>query len=131
LVGWVPSISVHLALYEHIDIALDPFPYNGTTTTCEALWMAVPVVTLKGDRHSARVGASLLTHTGISEWIADSVDNYVEIAVGLASDPAKLDELRRELRQRLAASPLCDRNAFARKVENAYRSIWRSWCGAT
>jgi protein O-GlcNAc transferase len=131
LVGWVPSISVHLALYEHIDIALDPFPYNGTTTTCEALWMAVPVVTLKGDRHSARVGASLLTQAGMSEWIADSVDNYFEIAVGLASNPAKLDELRRELRQRLAASPLCDRNAFARKVENTYRSIWRSWCGAT
>ncbi|MGA9194953.1 MAG: glycosyltransferase, partial [Pseudolabrys sp.] len=115
-------------LYEQIDIALDPFPYNGTTTTCEALWMAVPVVTLQGDRHSARVGASLLTQAGMTDWIAKSVDEYVQIALGLAADPAKLHELRRGLRQRLAASRLCDGNAFARKVENAYRSIWRGWC---
>jgi predicted O-linked N-acetylglucosamine transferase (SPINDLY family) len=128
LVGWVPSISAHLALYEQIDIALDPFPYNGTTTTCEALWMAVPVVTLQGDRHSARVGASLLTQAGMTDWIAKSVDEYVQIALGLAADPAKLLELRRGLRQRLAASRLCDGNAFARKFENAYRSIWRGWC---
>jgi len=131
LVGWVPSVSAHLALYEHIDIALDPFPYNGTTTTCEALWMGVPVVTLKGDRHSARVGASLLTQAGMTDWIAESVDDYIEIALRLAADPAKLHELRRGLRQRLATSALCNGKTFARKLENAYRSIWRAWCEAT
>jgi len=128
LMAWLPSATAHLALYEHIDIALDPFPYNGTTTTCEALWMGVPVVTLKGDRHSARVGASLLTQAGMTDWIAGSVDDYVEIALGLAADPAQLHKLRRGLRRDLAASPLCDANAFARKVETAYRSIWRNWC---
>ena len=131
LMDWVPSISAHLALYGHVDIALDPFPYNGTTTTCEALWMGVPVVTLKGDRHSARVGASLLTQAGMTDWIAESVDEYVEIALRLAADPSQLHELRRGLRQRLAASRLCDRSAFALKVENAYRSIWQTWCATT
>jgi len=130
LVGWLPNADAHLTLYERIDVALDPFPYNGTTTTCEALWMGVPVVTLKGDRHSARVGASLLTQAGLTDWIAKSANDYVEIALALASNPTELQRLRRGMRQRLAASPLCDGNAFARRVENAYRSMWRSWCSS-
>lgn len=128
LVGWLPSAAAHLALYDQIDIALDPFPYNGTTTTCEALWMGVPVVTLKGDRHSARVGASLLTQIGMTDWIAGSTDKYVESALALAADPTKLKELRRGLRRHVAASPLCDANAFARKLESAYRLMWQRWC---
>ena len=72
LMAWLPSWAAHLALYHRVDIALDPFPYNGTTTTCEALWMGVPVVTLRGDRHAGRVGASLLTQVGLTNWIADS-----------------------------------------------------------
>jgi predicted O-linked N-acetylglucosamine transferase (SPINDLY family) len=128
MVAWIPSRSAHLGLYERIDVALDPFPFNGVTTTCEALWMGVPVVTLKGDRHSARMGASLLTQAGMTDWIANSVDDYVEIALALAANPAKLHELRRGLRQRMAASPLCDSIGFARKVENAYRAVWREWC---
>jgi protein O-GlcNAc transferase len=128
LVAWLTNATAHLALYEQIDIALDPFPYNGTTTTCEALWMGVPVVTLKGDRHSARVGASLLTHAGTTDWIAECADDYVEIALALAANPTKLHRLRHELRKRLTASPLCDGKAFARKIENAYRSMWRRWC---
>jgi predicted O-linked N-acetylglucosamine transferase (SPINDLY family) len=130
LVGWLPNSAAHLALYEQVDIALDPFPYNGTTTTCEALWMGVPVVTLKGDRHAARVGASLLTAAGMTDWIAGSADEYVEIATTLAADADALQTLRRSLRQRLAASALCDGPGFARKMENAYRMAWRRWCEA-
>jgi predicted O-linked N-acetylglucosamine transferase (SPINDLY family) len=128
LMAWLPGASEHLALYEQIDVALDPFPYNGTTTTCEALWMGVPVVTLKGDRHSARVGASLLTQIGMTDWVASSIDDYIGIALALASDPANLRQLRRGLRQNLAASGLCDGNAFASKIEDAFRSILRRWC---
>jgi predicted O-linked N-acetylglucosamine transferase (SPINDLY family) len=125
--AWMPN-QAHLALYNRIDIALDPFPYNGTTTTCEALWMGVPVVTLRGDRHSGRVGASLLTQVDMIDLIADSVEAYVEIAVALAADPARLSGLRLSLRPHMAASPLCDAPAFARKVEAAYRAMWRRWC---
>jgi predicted O-linked N-acetylglucosamine transferase (SPINDLY family) len=74
------------------------------------------------------MGASLLTQAGMTDWIANSVDDYVEIALALAANPAKLHELRRGLRQRMAASPLCDSIGFARKVENAYRAVWREWC---
>lgn len=128
LISWLPSMTAHLALYERIDVALDPFPYNGTTTTCEALWMGVPVVTLQGDRHSARVGASLLTQTGMTDCITGSLDDYVRAALALANDQVKLKQLRRDLRRRVAASSLCDADAFARKLENAYRSMWRHWC---
>ncbi|HXW26910.1 MAG TPA: tetratricopeptide repeat protein [Xanthobacteraceae bacterium] len=128
LVAWVPDFAAHLALYGRIDVALDPFPYNGTTTTCEALWMGVPVVTLKGDRHAGRVGASLLSQLGLTDLAAASVEEYVETAVALAGNPARLDELRRSLRPRMAASPLCDERAFARKIEVAFRKMWRRWC---
>jgi predicted O-linked N-acetylglucosamine transferase (SPINDLY family) len=128
LAPWSPGIDAHLATYNRVDIALDPFPYNGTTTTCEALWMGVPVVTLCGDRHAGRVGASLLTQVGLTELIASSVEEYVEIAGGLAADPGRLNEMRRTLRPRMAASPLCDGRSFARRVEAAYRAMWQDWC---
>ena len=115
LVAWLPSSAAHLALYDRIDIALDPFSYNGTTTTCEALSMGVPVVTLRGDRHAGRVGASLLSQVGLTDLIANSVEEYVEIAHALAVDPERLLDLRRTLRPRLAASPLCDGPAFAQQ----------------
>ena len=127
--AFVPEAE-HLASYGRVDIALDPFPYNGTTTTCEASWMGVPVVTLRGDRHAGRVGASLLTQFGLTDLIAGSVDEYVEIAAALAGDPARLAELRHSLRPRMAASPLCDAPAFARKIEAAYRTMWRRWLQA-
>jgi predicted O-linked N-acetylglucosamine transferase (SPINDLY family) len=131
LVAWLPDTASHLALYEQIDIALDPFPYNGTTTTCEALWMGVPVVTLRGERHAARVGASLLGQAGLSELIASSAGDYVAIASALAADPERLAGLRSSLRRRVMASPLCDGSGFARQMEDAFRTMWQHWCAAT
>jgi predicted O-linked N-acetylglucosamine transferase (SPINDLY family) len=119
---------MHLELYGRVDIALDSFPYNGTTTTCEALWMGVPVVTLRGDRHAGRVGASLLTQVGLMDWIAGSPEEYLEIAASLAQDPAKLKDMRQTLRPRLLSSPLCDARVFACKLEAAYRDMWKRWC---
>ena len=131
LVSWLPGAAEHLALYHRVDIALDPFPYNGTTTTCEALWMGVPVITLRGHRHAGRVGASLLTQVGLTDLIAESIEEYVEIAVALAGKPGRLDGLHRLLRSRVAASPLSDEGAFARKMEAAFRTMWQHWCEAS
>jgi predicted O-linked N-acetylglucosamine transferase (SPINDLY family) len=128
LVSWIPSLSGHLGAYSRIDIALDTFPYNGTTTTCEALWMGVPVIALCGDRHAARVGHSLLAAVGMPELAAPSKQTYVEAAVALANDLDRLKVLRGGLRERLRASPLCDADAFARNIETAYREMWRTWC---
>ena len=128
LCSWIASRSGHLGAYNRIDIGLDPFPYNGTTTTCEALWMGVPVVTLRGDRHSSRVGASILTRVGLKELIAETKDAYVEKAVSLANAPDRLSELHKDLRNRMQGSPLCDSGAFTRDVEAAYREMWRRWC---
>jgi predicted O-linked N-acetylglucosamine transferase (SPINDLY family) len=123
-----PDYAEHLRLYQRIDIALDPFPYHGTTTTCEALFMGVPVVTLAGDRHVSRVGASLLTRVGLPELIATSPADYARIAGELAADRKRLSELRAGLRERLAQSPLCDEIGFTRILEGALREMWRIWC---
>jgi len=130
LVTWVPAAE-HLAFYHRVDIALDPFPYNGTTTTCDALWMGVPVITLRGHRHAGRVGASLLTRIGLTDLIANSTQEYVEIALALAGNSARLDDLHSTLRPRMTASPMCDENAFARKMEAAFRTMWQHWCAAS
>ena len=128
LVERTPSQSSHLAHYNEIDMALDPFPYNGATTTCEALWMGVPVIALNGDRHSARVGASLLTSIGRSDLIGHDIDAYIRIAARLAGDRPRLASLKSALRGQMAASPLCDASQFARKIERAYRFMWQRWC---
>jgi predicted O-linked N-acetylglucosamine transferase (SPINDLY family) len=130
LIGWAASEKEHLQLYNRIDIALDTYPYHGTTTTCEAMWMGVPVVTLAGNAHVSRVGVSLLSNVGVPELIADSQEKYVRLASDLAHDPARLSSLRSTLRQRMAQSPLMDAPRFARNVEAAYRQMWRTWCGA-
>ncbi len=124
-VGFVGDIAAHIARYRSIDVALDTFPYNGTTTTCEALWMGVPVVTLAGDRHAARVGASLLDRVGLGDLVAADPADFARIAAGLAADRARLAALRGNLRARMAASPLCDGRRLAREFETAYRGLWR------
>lgn len=128
LMGHTPTREEHLKLYSRVDIGLDTFPYNGTTTTCEALWMGVPVLTLAGDRHAGRVGASLLKCVALDAWVADDARQFISIAQARALDTDGLVHLRAGLRERLADSPMCDRFAFAVKVEAAYRSIWRRWC---
>ena len=126
--AWTPEPEDHLHLYAQVDLALDTFPYNGTTTTCEALWMGVPVVTLTGDRHAARVGKTLLTRIGRPELVTGTPEAYVATALALAADPARLAALRRDLRPQMLASPLGDANRFAREMEAAFRTIWRNWC---
>ena len=127
LIGWLDSSAEHLALYHRLDVALDTFPYCGTTTTCEALWMGVPVVTLAGTRHIERVGLSLLTQTGLPELAATDRNEYVRSASALARDVDRLVRLRGELRQRLRQSPLCDAEGFTRALEDTYRRMWRGW----
>ena len=118
----------HLACYGRVDIGLDPFPYNGCTTTCEALWMGVPVITLAGRLSHGRYGISLLTALELDEFSAVTPAGYVATVVGLANDPERLVQLRSTLRPRMAASPLCDAESFARKIEQAYRQMWTRWC---
>jgi FkbM family methyltransferase len=128
LVGWSAETQHHLELYNKVDIALDTFPYNGTTTTCEALWMGVPVISLEGEHHAARVGASLLSVLGLRELLANEVAEFVRIASRLAADPERLTALRAGLRERMAASPLLDHAGFTRNLESAYRDMWRAYC---
>lgn len=113
----------HLALYTGIDVALDPFPYNGVTTTCEALAMGVPVVTLAGTRPAGRAGMALLTRLGHPEWIARSPQDYVRIALDLARDRAKRASLRMSLRGELMASPLGDAKRFATHLDGAFAAM--------
>lgn len=122
------SRSKHLLLYGDIDIALDPFPFNGATTTFESLSMGVPVVALLGRHFVDRVAASMLHHTGLHELIAKDREDYVEIARRLAGDLTELKNLRGSIRDRLHASPLCDGTTYAQSVEAAFRDMWTTWC---
>ncbi len=131
LFAFLPDTQGHLAVYNKVDIALDSFPYNGTTTTCEALWMGVPVLTQAGNAHMSRVGASLLTRAGLGEWIAEDGDAYLEIATRMASDLPALADLRATLRGRLARSPVCDATRLTRQLEVELRRLWREWCAST
>jgi protein O-GlcNAc transferase len=114
--------------YLEVDISLDPFPGNGGTTTCDSLWMGVPVVTLVGEIPFSRVGLCHLTNVGLSECIAREPDEYAAIVVGLARDPRRLASIRSGLRERVAASPLTDGRRYTRNLENAYRRMWSDWC---
>lgn len=124
------TAEAHFLNYNLLDIALDPFPYNGTTTTVEALWMGVPVLGIRGDRFIAHVGESILNTAGLGDWVAEDLDDYVAKAAALAADRAGLAALRQRLRQQLLASPLCDAPQFARDLEAAFRGMWRRWCAA-
>ena len=126
LLGYSPR-DEFLASYQEVDIALDPFPYNGGLTTLEALWMGVPVVTLHGDRFVSH-SRSILMNIGLGECVTDTEDEYVNKAVNLASDLPRLATLRSKLRSQLLNSPLCNGSDFTHGLEVAYRTMWETWC---
>ena len=128
LEGRIEDPAAHLARYGEVDIGLDTAPYNGVTTSFEAMWMGVPFVTLAGRTLASRMGVSIATNVGHPEWIAATPQEYVDKAVALARDPQELSRLRRCLRMQLAASALMDAERFTRSLEAAYREVWRSWC---
>jgi protein O-GlcNAc transferase len=120
----------YFAQYQRSDIALDPFPFVGGTTTCDALWMGVPVITLAGDTATGRGGVSLLSNVGLPELIARDPEEYLKIAKDLAADLPRLVHLRATLRNKVRQSPLMDASSFARDVEAAYRQMWTRWCSS-
>ena len=126
--GYEPSRTKHMERYSAVDIALDTHPYNGTTTTCEAMWMGVPTISLAGNSHRSRVGKTLLESVGLGELVADSDDQYKNIAINLAVDQHRLSEYRSCLRGMVDQSPLTDAAQFTASLESAYRSIWKAWC---
>ncbi|MGD0542162.1 MAG: tetratricopeptide repeat protein [Tepidisphaeraceae bacterium] len=131
--GFVAKLSIaqYLRQYNNIDIGLDPFPYVGGTTTCDALWMGVPVVTLRGQTAISRGGASILTNIGLPELIAHSPEEYVHLATDLAMDLPRLSHLRSNLREKMRGSPLMDAPRFARNMEAVFRQMWRDFVSAT
>jgi predicted O-linked N-acetylglucosamine transferase (SPINDLY family) len=128
LLGAGLSKEQHMGLYNRVDIGLDPFPYNGTTTTCDALWMGVPVVTLAGRTHVARVGLSLVSHLGFPEWGVTTPEAYVAKCRELASDLPGLANVRLRLREQMRQSPICDAQQFVGGLETAFRGMWQRWC---
>jgi predicted O-linked N-acetylglucosamine transferase (SPINDLY family) len=130
LLSW-SAYAEMLAQYNQIDIALDPFPFAGGLTTCQALWMGVPVITCPGATFAARHSLSFLASVGLTETIARDLSHYVELAVELSSDLPRLAACRAELRGRLAQSPLCDGPRLARHLMKILRAVWRQWCEAT
>jgi predicted O-linked N-acetylglucosamine transferase (SPINDLY family) len=123
------SHAEYLATYHQVDVALDPFPFSGSATTCEALWMGVPVVTCPGETFASRHSLSHLSNVGLTGTIAHDLDEYVELAVSLAGDLPRLAALRAGLRQRMAASPLCDGKRFATNLTSLLQDVWGQWAG--
>jgi predicted O-linked N-acetylglucosamine transferase (SPINDLY family) len=117
-----------MAEYGLVDIVLDPFPYSGGLTTCEALWMGVPTITLPGDTFASRHSMSHLSNAGLADWVADDPAAYQRMAVERAADWQGLAQLRSGLRAQVKASPLCDAPRFGRNLGDALRSAWRAWC---
>jgi protein O-GlcNAc transferase len=126
-VGHQP-LAGYLETYGLIDVALDPHPFGGGTTTCDALWMGVPVVSLVGRTAVSRAGSTLLANIGLERFVARSEKEYVELAAELIRDASALAALRRELRDRIETSPIMDAPRFARDLESAFRAVWRAWC---
>jgi protein O-GlcNAc transferase len=122
------GFGAYLQLLNESDITLDPFPFNGGTTTCHSLWMGAPVLTLAGDRHASRMGLSMMTAIGLPEFVAHTPEEYVQIGVHFANDLPRLREIRSGMRDRLRASPLLDGAGYTRNLEAAYRQVWKKWC---
>lgn len=127
-IGALPNPSEHYRAVGDMDLGLDPFPFVGGKSTCDAMWMGVPVVTLAGNSMMSRVGASMVSRAGLPELVTEDEDAYFELAVVLARDPARLAGLRRTMRERMSASVLLDGLAHTRELESAYRRLWREWC---
>ena len=123
-------MDVFMNLFSEVDIVLDPFPFNGGTTTCHNLWMGAPTIALRGQMHAGRMGMSILNTIGLGELVGATKDDYKRIAVELAGEIDRLRSLRLGMRQRMQNSPLCDESGYTRKLEEAYRRIWRDWCAA-
>ena len=121
----------YLAAFQHVDIALDTFPYHGATTTCFSLWMGLPVIVLEGSTHASRADVSMLANVGLPQLIAKTGDEYVDIAVRLAYDLPQLAQLRTDLRGMMTRSPNADGRTCARNLEHAFRRMWVAWCGRT
>jgi predicted O-linked N-acetylglucosamine transferase (SPINDLY family) len=130
--AFVPRVlpRAYLERYHAVDLCLDPFPFNGGTTTMDALWMGVPVVTLAGRTAVGRGGVSILSNLGLPEFVARSPERYVAIAADWARDVPRLAALRGELRARMQSSALTNGKQYATDVENAFRQIWQTWCGS-
>jgi predicted O-linked N-acetylglucosamine transferase (SPINDLY family) len=128
-----PDWSAHMAYYDRLDIALDPVGgMSGGITSCEALWMGVPVITLEGDRMSSRITSTIVDAVGHPEWIARSEAEYIDKVVDLAQDVGTRQALRAGQRKRMAESPLCDARGLAATLENAYTEMFERWnCGAS
>jgi protein O-GlcNAc transferase len=122
------SLADYLDTYRSIDVGLDPHPYGGGTTTCDALWMGVPVVSLAGNTAVSRAGSTLLSNIGLEHLVARSKEQYVELAAGLIRDAEGLAALRRQLRERIESSPAMDAKQFVGDLEAAFRAAWRAWC---
>jgi protein O-GlcNAc transferase len=118
----------YLAYYHRIDICLDTFPYNGHTTSMDALWMGVPVVTLAGPTPPGRVGVTHARNLNMPELIAQNEEDFAKVAARLAGDLPALEQIRKSLRPRMGKSPLMDGKTFAKKVEHIYRQVWKKWC---
>lgn len=127
LQGPAPTREAYLARYGEVDMMLDSFPYPGVTTTCEALWMGVPTLSLAGDTLLSRQGTGMLVPAGLVEWVASSEDEYVEKAIQLGSDWNKLASLRAQLREQVLSSPVYDAQRFARNFEAALWGMWQAW----
>jgi predicted O-linked N-acetylglucosamine transferase (SPINDLY family) len=130
-IGMRSPVEAHLAVFNSVDIALDTYPYHGLTTTCESLWMGVPVVALAGVSHVARTGVSINACLGLHDWTAGTEAAYVRIAVGAARDPEALSRLRAGLRGRMEASVLTDPAAYAAEIENVCRRLWARFLRST
>ncbi len=118
----------YLSIYDEIDIALDTFPWNGHTTTCEALWMGVPVITLAGDSHRSRMCASVLHQLGLQDFVAGNHEAYIQLATTLAADRQQLAAFRGQLRSMMASLHADCGVTVTRELERAYRGMWRQWC---
>ena len=122
---WV-RLSEHYDLLNDVDLMLDSHPYNGHTTSCQSIWMGAPVLTWAGDSFRSRVGLSMMTQLDLPDFTAASREAYVRRAIELATNPARIRDLRPTLRERMARSSLCDAAGFCRGLEKAYREMWSS-----